>query len=118
MLCFAAECLPKIDHVIIHRNSVRILKRKDDTLMAIGLMEDVGFDREIKEESVKVMYDNAKKIIPGLNECDIIEACSGFRPQGEDRFPVIGKIKDGLYVATGHFKDGILLRTHYRKNNV
>ena len=109
MLCFAAECVPKIDHVIIHRNSVRILRRKDETLMAIGLMEDVGFDRELKEESIKFMCDNAKRIIPSLDDSDIIEKCSGFRPQGEDRFPVIGKIKNGLYVATGHFKDGILL---------
>ena len=109
MLCFAAECVPKIDYVIIHRNSVRILRRKDETLMAIGLMEDVGFDRELNEESIKVMHENAKRIIPSLKDCDIIETCSGFRPQGEDRFPVIGKIKDGLYVATGHFKDGILL---------
>ena len=109
MLCFAAESVPKIDHVIIHRNSVRILKRKDGTLMAIGIMDDVGFDRELNEEKLKIMRDSANKIIPSLTDGDIIETCSGFRPQGEDRFPVIGKIKDGLYVATGHYKDGILL---------
>ena len=109
MLCFAGECAPKIGHVIIHRNSIRILRRKDDKVMAIGMMEDVGFDRELKEESLMVMCDNAKKIIPSLNGAGIIETCSGFRPQGEDQFPVVGKIKDGLYVATGHYKDGILL---------
>ena len=109
LLCFAAECLPKIDHVIIHRNSVRILRRKDGTLMAIGMMEDVGFDRELKEDSLKIMRENANRIIPGLNDGDIIEVCSGFRPKGGDQFPVIGKIKKGLYVATAHYKDGILL---------
>ena len=109
MLCFAAESVPKIDHVIIHRNSVRILRRKDETMMAIGLMEDVGFDRELNEENTNVMRNYAERIIPSLNDSAIIEACSGFRPQGEDQFPVVGKIKDGYYVATGHFKDGILL---------
>ena len=109
MLCFASECVPKIDHVIIHRNSVRILRRKDETMMAIGLMEDVGFDRELNEENTNVMRNYAERIIPSLNDSAIIETCSGFRPQGEDQFPVVGKIKDGYYVATGHFKDGILL---------
>ena len=109
MVCFAAECISKLDHVVIHRNSVRILRRKDGTVMVIGMMEDVGFDRELNEKSLKVMCDNAKRIIPGLSPEKIIEACSGFRPKGEDSFPVIGKIRDGLYVATGHHKDGILL---------
>ena len=109
MICFAAESVPKIDHVIIHRNSVRILRRKDGTVMAIGLMEDVGFDRELNKENTNVMRNYAERIIPGLNNSTIIETCSGFRPKGDDPFPVIGKIKDGLYVATGHFKDGILL---------
>ena len=109
MLCFAAECVPKIDHVIIHRNSIRILRRKDGTLTAIGIMDDVGFDRELKEEKLKIMRDFTNRIVPSLTNGDIIETCSGFRPQGEDKFPVIGKIKEGLYVATGHYKDGILL---------
>ena len=109
LLCFAGEHVPKVDHVIIHRNSIRILRRKDSTVMAIGLMDDAGFDRELKEERIKTMFDNTKRIIPSLNNGNIIETCSGFRPQGEDKFPVVGKIKNGLYVATGHFKDGILL---------
>ena len=109
MICFAAECMPKIEYVVIHRNSVRILRRKDGTLMAIGMMEDVGFDRELKEESLRAMCDDAIRIIPRLRDAHITEICSGFRPKGKDRFPVIGKIKEGLYVATGHYKDGILL---------
>ena len=109
MVCFAADCVSKLEHVIIHRNSVRILRRKDGTVMAIGMMEDVGFDREVKEESLKIMCDKANRIIPGLSTEKIIEACSGFRPKGEDMFPVIGKIREGLYVATAHHKDGILL---------
>ena len=109
MVCFAGECAPKIGHVVIHRNSVRILGRKDGTLMAIGIMEDAGFDREIKKESLKVMCDYATRIIPRLSDGRITEVCSGFRPKGEDKFPVIGKVKEGLYVATGHYKDGILL---------
>ena len=109
MVCFAAKCVSKTEYVVIHRNSVRILRRKDGTLIAIGMMEDVGFDRELKEESLKVMCDDAIRIIPRLSDAHIIEVCSGFRPKGEDRFPIIGKVKEGLYVATGHYKDGILL---------
>ena len=109
MVCFAAKHVPQIDHVIIHRNSVRILRRKDGTLIAIGIMEDAGFDRELKEDALKIIHDDTIRIIPKLSDGFITEICSGFRPKGQDLFPTIGKIREGLYVATGHYKDGILL---------
>lgn len=109
LVSFESGCISKMKYAIIHRNSVRILKRKDGTLVAVGMMEDLGFDRDLNEESLKAMRENAIRIIPKLSDGQIIEMYSGFRPKGEDRFPVIGKIKEGLYVATGHYKDGILL---------
>ena len=109
LVSFESKCIPKMKYAIIHRNSVRILKRKDGNLVAVGMMEDSGFDLDLKEETLRTMRENAITIIPKLSDGQVIETYSGFRPKGEDRFPVIGKIKDGLYVATGHYKDGILL---------
>ena len=109
LVSFEPECISKMKYAIIHRNSIRILKRKDGTIVAVGMMEDSGFDRELKEESLKTMRKNAIRIIPKLSDSQVIEMYSGFRPKGEDRFPIVGKIKEGLYVATGHYKDGILL---------
>ena len=109
LVSFESKHISEMKHVIIHRNSVRILKRKDGTIVAVGMMEDSGFDRDLKEESLKAMHENAIRIIPKLSNGQVMETYSGFRPKGEDRLPVIGKIKEGLYVATGHYKDGVLL---------
>jgi glycine oxidase len=35
--------------------------------------------------------------------------CVGFRPALRDHLPAIGELSPGVYAATGHFRDGVLL---------
>ena len=83
LVSFESEFISKMKYVIIHRNSIRILKRKDGTLVAVGMMEDSGFDRDLKEENLMTMRKNAITIIPKLSDGQVIENYSGFRPKGE-----------------------------------
>ena len=53
----------------------------------------------------------ASEILPPLAELPTADSWAGFRPRVEDDLPVIGPCEstDGLYVASGHYRNGILL---------
>ena len=50
----------------------------------------------------------ATELIPGLDELELEEAVAGLRPGTPDNLPLLGEI-DGVVVATGHHRNGILL---------
>ena len=53
----------------------------------------------------------ALEIAPALEHLPLIDSWAGFRPRAEDDLPVIGSCEgiDGLFYATGHYRNGILL---------
>ena len=52
----------------------------------------------------------ALKLVPNLCESRILDAWAGVRPGTPDNLPILGEAETpGYYVATGHFRDGILL---------
>ena len=52
----------------------------------------------------------ADAMIPGMARRPLLKTWSGLRPATPDRLPYIGKSPmEGLLVATGHFRNGILL---------
>ncbi len=53
----------------------------------------------------------AVRVVPALADCRFREAWAGLRPATPDRLPLIGRVPgvEGLVLATGHFRNGILL---------
>ncbi|WP_208590002.1 glycine oxidase ThiO [Gracilibacillus suaedae] len=68
-------------------------------------------DKEVKVASVLHLLSRAKQILPALNRATIDKIWAGIRPLTKDGFPYLGEVPDvsGLYVATGHYRNGILL---------
>jgi glycine oxidase len=77
----------------------------------IGATETEGaFDKHVRAASIQSLLAKAHALVPGLKKAAFEEAWSGVRPQTADGKPYIGKgEKDGLWFATGHFRNGILL---------
>jgi glycine oxidase len=49
-------------------------------------------------------------LVPALGEARVLEAWAGLRPGTPDDLPILGATSaPGYLVATGHFRDGILL---------
>ena len=49
-------------------------------------------------------------MVPALADCEVVEAWAGFRPDTDDHLPVLGPCEVvNLFLATGHFRNGILL---------
>ncbi|QGH35706.1 glycine oxidase ThiO [Gracilibacillus salitolerans] len=68
-------------------------------------------DKDVKVASVLHLLSRAKQILPALNKATIEKVWAGVRPLTKDGFPYLGEVPDvsGLYVATGHYRNGILL---------
>ncbi len=69
--------------------------------------ELAGFDYRTTVGGVGAMLAKAMDVAPGLAEATLLETRIGFRPVASDGRPVIGKLADGLIVATGNGPEGL-----------
>ena len=77
----------------------------------IGATETEGaFDKKVRAHSIQSLLEKAHTLVPELESAEFEGAWSGVRPQTVDGMPYIGRgEKEGLWLATGHFRNGILL---------
>lgn len=69
-----------------------------------------GFDTDVTVGGVRDLLRDAERVLPGIAEYALTESAAGLRPGSRDNLPLIGTIgPDGLVVATGHGRNGMLL---------
>jgi glycine oxidase len=73
-------------------------------------MEEAGFDKRTDFATIQRLHHAASALVPDLANAKILEDWAGLRPGTPDALPILGATATpGYYVATGHFRDGILL---------
>jgi glycine oxidase len=73
-------------------------------------MEEQGFDALPTAGAILDLLREAWRVLPGVYDLAVTELSVGFRPAVRDHRPVIGAAATrGLFVATGHFRNGVLL---------
>jgi glycine oxidase len=84
---------------------------RDAGLVAIGAtVERVGFDRRVEPRVVERLHAQAAELWPPIASARVVESWSGLRPGTADGLPLIGSAgQPHCWVATGHFRNGILL---------
>lgn len=80
-------------------------------IFAGATVEDVGFRKVTSARGVAALRRMAGALVPALRHAEVASAWAGLRPGSPDGMPVIGRMpgRDNTYVATGHFRNGILL---------
>lgn len=69
-----------------------------------------GFDTDVTVGGIRDLLRDAERVLPGIAEYALTEAAAGLRPGSRDNLPLIGRTgPDGLLVATGHGRNGMLL---------
>jgi glycine oxidase len=94
-----------------------LVPRADGRLLVGATVEDAGYDERVTARAIRSLLDAALAAAPALGEFTITESWAGLRPATPDGRPFIGPTAiDGLLVATGHYRNGILLspETAYR----
>jgi glycine oxidase len=87
-----------------------LIPRADGRVIAGSTMEFVGYDKQVTAEGLARILAMALQLCPALGAAPVTESWAGFRPYTEDRLPILGEGPlPGLFLATGHFRNGILL---------
>ncbi len=87
-----------------------LVPRTDGRVVAGSTEEEVGFDASTTDAAVSLLAARAARIAPALAIAPILRSWAGLRPTTENHFPILGAgILAGLYWATGHHRNGILL---------
>ena len=109
MLCLAMPSRTLIKHVIRSPDAY-LIPRSDGRLLVGATVEEAGFDKRTDPDTMQRFHKAAIALVPKLADARILEDWAGLRPGTPDALPILGAAATpGYYVATGHFRDGIML---------
>ncbi len=106
----AIETRPPLFRHVVAAPGGYLVPRRDGTVLAGSTVEMAGFRKEVTVGGLASILTLAKTVFPALAEAPVTASWSNFRPFTEDHLPVLGATAvRGLVLATGHFRNGILL---------
>jgi glycine oxidase len=95
---------------VIRSADVYIVPRSDGRILIGSTVEEEGFDKRTDPNAILRLRQSAIDLVPKLAQARILEDWAGLRPGTPDNLPILGSTSiPGYFVATGHFRDGILL---------
>ncbi len=95
---------------VVRMPDVYLIPRSDGRMLIGTTAEEAGFDKRTVPETIQKLRQAALDLVPKLADARILEAWAGLRPGTPDGLPILGATPTpGYFVATGHFRDGILL---------
>jgi glycine oxidase len=87
-----------------------VVPRADGRVVVGATVEEQGFDQRVTAGAVHHLLHAAAELLPDVDELELTETVAGLRPGSPDNAPLLGETGlDGLVVATGHYRNGILL---------
>jgi glycine oxidase len=104
---------PVLGHTIraiVRGTDIYLVPRADGELVVGATQEERGPDQTVTAGAVHDLLHEAMSVLPVTSELILAETCVGLRPGTPDNGPVVGRCgPDGLLLATGHYRNGILM---------
>jgi glycine oxidase len=95
---------------VLWSERIYLVPRNDGRILAGATVEYVGFDKQVTAGGLEKILAGALELAPGLAGARIEETWAGLRPDSPDHLPILGPTDvDGLLMAAGHFRSGVLL---------
>jgi glycine oxidase len=90
--------------------SVYLVPRSSGEIVLGATVEERGFDQRIQAGEVFRLLDDARRVLPGLDELELAEVTCGLRPATSSNAPIVeAVVGTSLVVAMGHYRNGVLL---------
>ena len=100
---------PVLGHVI-RSEKVYLVPRSDGRVLIGSTLEDAGYNKQTDVNMIQRLFHAGLELVPRLAESKVHEDWAGLRPAAADELPILGETSiPGYFVATGHYRDGILL---------
>jgi glycine oxidase len=95
---------------VVYSHELYVVPRLDGRILLGATMEFAGFDSAVKAAGVHKLMTGCFELLPDLEGAEFDTAWAGLRPCAPDQLPILGITPiEGLHVATGHCRNGILL---------
>jgi glycine oxidase len=105
----AGASSPRQCERVVGSHDVYVATRGDGRVVVGGTVEEAGFDTTVTPEAVECLLAAGSEAVPALAEYELAESLAALRPAA-DGGPLVGPgALPGLVLATGHFRNGILL---------
>ena len=102
--------LPPLQRVLFSERKGYLVPRGDGRVIAGSTMEFAGYDKQVTAGGLARILEVGLQMCPLLRDAQVLSFWAGLRPYTEDRLPFLGPGPlQGLFLATGHFRNGILL---------
>ncbi|MCG9131069.1 glycine oxidase ThiO [Candidatus Poribacteria bacterium] len=104
------EAMPPPFQHIVDGLGIYIVPRTDGKILLGATVEYVGYDKTATVDGAKQMIDAGIAIAPELAHSTFVQTWAGLRPYAK-KGPLLGYLPgyDNIVLASGHFKNGILL---------
>ena len=87
-----------------------LVPQGDDRILAGSTLEDGQSRKHVSPTGLMKILGAASELVPALQNAEILETWAGLRPGTPDHLPILGPTDiDRLIIATGHYRNGILL---------
>lgn len=108
-LALVEERPPRLSRIVF-AGSAYLVPRGDGRVVCGATTEHVGHARGITAGGVHAILGDAIAIAPALSQAELVRTWSNFRPRSVTGAPLVGASPlPGLFLATGHYRNGILL---------
>jgi glycine oxidase len=94
---------------MLRTEHVYVVPRQNGEVVIGATAEERGFDTTVTAGAVHELLREGYRVLPEIAELELVDVSAGLRPGSPDNGPLIGELEDGVVVATGHFRNGILL---------
>jgi glycine oxidase len=86
-----------------------LVPRGDGRVLCGSTTEGVGFQKGVTAGGVQAILASALACVPSLASAELVTTWSNFRPHAEEGALIGSSPLEGLFLATGHYRNGILL---------
>lgn len=96
---------------VVAHGSCYLVPRVNGEILVGSNVEFVGYDKRVTASGVHDILTRAFAAVPTLAQESLLATWAGLRPHCQDGLPILGAIPGtrGAFLATGHFRNGILL---------
>ena len=88
---------------------IYLVPRRSGELVVGATQQEPDGPAVVTAEGVWRLLDAARRLMPGLDRAEVVEVTARDRPGTRDNLPLIGPAGDGVVLAAGHFRHGVML---------
>jgi glycine oxidase len=88
-----------------------LVPKADGSIVIGTTREEVGFQARATLQGIATVLSRAIGVVPAIAGAELHKTWAGLRPSSPDGIPILGRVGgwEGVLVATGHYRSGILL---------